>query len=81
MEEIRFALPSFCRMHLHYCQQGFVLEFYWAVVVVVVAVVVAVVIVVVVAAHSRFTSRGNFEFDCRRDSAVLRLRNYLSRAN
>ena len=60
-------------MHLHYCQQGFVLEFYWAAVV--------VVVVVVVAAHSRFTSRGNFEFDCRRDSAVLRLRNYLSRAN
>ena len=78
MEEIRFALPSFCRMHLHYCQQGFVLEFHWAVAVVVVA---AVVIVVVVAARSRFTSWGNFEFDCRRDSAVLRLRNYLSRAN
>ena len=73
MEEIRFALPSFYRMHLRYCQQGFVLEFYWAAVV--------VVVVVVVAAHSRFTSRGNFEFDCRRDSAVLRLRNYLSRAN
>ena len=72
MEEIRLALPWFCRMHLHYCQQGFVLEFYWAAV---------VVVVVGVAARSRFTSWGNFEFDCRRDSAVLRLRNYLSRAN
>ena len=61
-------------MHLHYCQQGFVLEFYWAAVVV-------VVVVIVVVARSRFTSWGNFEFDCRRDSAVLRLRNYLSRAN